>query len=364
MNKKLITQSVCVALTLLMAFCFSLPANAQIGGLLKKAKNAIKDTPKDIDAAESNLRLNKETRESELGLGKKNQTTTTTTSNLNKIYEGTSRDDSHVIATWNPDTQQFTLVKTFTDGDLAGQPIVYTVNESTGEVTRNDGKLMATIKGDDIIFPGIGTLAINTKTGGGLSLNGKSVGKVTRTEAYCYGKQFGSFRKEATRQLVAFFLFNEYATKDEVSKLKTAMDARDKASAEGMANFKANVKKLTAGKFLDNTGKQLGQITANGDVLNSANQRVGRYANGKVTNAVSGANLGSIGDNGQVYDHTGSPIGRLQPNGGIDNKSGSNIGHVYSDGRIENRTSSTVARFTGEGRYVAAALYVFFFNIK
>ena len=40
------------------------------------------------------------------------------------------------------------------------------------------------------------------------------------------------------------------------------------------------------------------------------------------------------------------------------------FGGVEKDGRIENRTSSTVVRFTGEGRYIAAALYMFFFNIK
>ena len=365
MNKKLLNRGVSFALTLMMAFCFSMPANAQLGGLLKKAKGVVNgDAEKRVESVESNIILNNTTRENELGINKNGQTSSSKASNLNKIYEGTSWEEDKVIVTWNPDTKQFVLKKTFADGELAGQRIVYTYNAETGEIKRNDGQLMATIKDDDIIFPEIGTLSINTKTGGGLSLNGTSLGKVTRTEAYCYGKQFGHFRREVDRPLVAFFLFNEYAAKDEVAKLKSAMDARDKAAAEGMANFKANVKKLTAGKFLDNTGKLLGQITANGDVLNSANQRIGRYANGKITNAVSGANLGSIDDKGMVYDQTGSPKGRLQPNGAIDNKSGSNIGHIYPDGRIENRSSSTVVRFTGEGRYIAAALYMFFFNIK
>lgn len=364
MNKKLTPQSVCVALTLLMMFCFSIPANAQIGGLLKKAKNVIKDTPKEIDAAESNIRLNKETRENELGIGTKNQSTTATTSNLNKIYEGTSRDDSHVIATWNPDTQQFTLVKTFADGDLAGQPMVYTVNESTGEVTRNDGKLMATIKGDDIIFPEIGTLAINTKTGGGLSLNGKSIGKVTRTEAYCYGKQFGSFRKEATRQLVAFFLFNEYATKEEVSKLKTAMDARDKASAEGMANFKANMKKITAGNFQNAAGTKIGSITANGKVLNRLGEQIGVIqASGKITDAYN-RDLGRFTENGEVYKGN-TWCGKIQANGAVEDprKTPSGIGRIQGNDFYD-ASSNRIARFTGEGRYVAAVCYFFFFSFK
>lgn len=354
------------AISLLMFFSLfvGMPAQAQLGNLMKKAKNVVKDSPKEAEAAESNLILNKEVRENELGIDSKKSPKAAPSGNLNKIYEGTARTDDKMIATWDPDNKQFVLVKTFTEGDLAGQPIVYSVDFESGKITRNDGKLMATIQGDDIIFPEIGTLSINTKSGGGLSLNGKSIGKVTRTEAYCYGKQFGSFRKEATRELVAFFLFNEYASQEEVAKLKTAMDKRDQAAAQRQAAFKANVKKLTAGKFLDMTGKLLGQITANGDVLNSANQRVGRYANSKITNAVSGANLGSIGDNGMIYDQTGSPIGRLQANGAIDNKSGSNIGHIYADGRIENRSNSTTVRFTGEGRYIAAALYVFFFNIK
>lgn len=364
MNRNAINDVARWAMVLLFTFVVGMPAQAQLGKLMKKAKNVVKDSPKEAEAAESNLILNKEVRENELGIDSKKSPKATPSSSLNKIYEGSARTDDKVIATWDPDNKQFVLVRTFTEGDLAGQPIVYSVNFESGEITRNDGKLMATIQGDDIIFPELGTLSINYKTGGGLSLNGKSIGKVTRTEAYCYGKQFGSFRKEATRELVAFFLFNEYASQEEVAKLKTAMDKRDQAAAQGQAAFKANVKKLTPGKFTDMTGKLLGQITASGDVLNSANQRIGRYANGKITNAVSGANLGSIDGNGMVYDQTGSPIGRLQANGAIDNKSGSNIGHIYPDGRIENRSNSTTVRFSGEGCYIAAALYVFFFNIK
>lgn len=364
MKKRNLQTILRMAMALVIAFGVETTASAQFGGLLKKAKSVAKgDVKKDVEAKESNLQLNMKVAENELGISK-NSKTASKSSSLNKIYKGTSWDDKDLIATWNDATHQFTLVRTYADGELAGQHVVYTVNESTGEVTRNDGQLMATFKDDEIVFPDRGTLTIDTKRGGGLYLDGNFVGKVTRTDGTSFGKDLFHFRKEATRQLVAFYLMTEFLSPDELAKLKGAREKQRAAEENAQANFKANVRKLTAGKFLDNTGKLLGQITANGDVLNSGNQRIGRYANGKVTNAVSGSNLGSIDANGMVYDHTGSPIGRLQPNGAIDNKSGSNIGHIYSDGRIENRQSSKTVRFTGEGRYIAAALSVFFFDIR
>ena len=353
------------ALFMLFTLSMSTPVNAQFGGLLKKAKSVATgsdDTQNRSDADASNRLLNKKVAENELGVNS-NQTTTSKSSSLNKIYEGTSREDSKVIATWNPDTKQFTLVRTFTEGDLAGQPIVYTVDFATGAITRNDGKLMATLTESDVVFPEIGTLSINST--GGLKLNDQPLGKVTRTEAYCYGRQFGSFQKEATRQLVAFFLFNEFATKDELAKLKGAMEKRDKAAAQGQAAFQANVRKITAGKINDVTGRTLGQITANGDILNSAGKRMGHIAaNGLVTSAQTNSRIGMIDAKGFIEDKTGSRIGHLQPNGDVDNISGTRVGHIYPNGDIDNRTGSKVAHFTGEGRYVAAACYFFFFSFK
>lgn len=338
-------------------------ANAQFGSLLKKAKNAVVNSSQDADAARSNAMLNAKVKQNESGLGNVGSSTASKSTSLNKIYEGTSRDDSKMIATWDDNARQFTLVKKYTDGELAGQPIIYNVNYETGEVRRNDGKLLATFSGDDIIFPEIGTLTVNTKTGGGLTLNGKSIGKVTRTEAYCYGKQFGSFRKEATRQLVAFFLFNEYATKDEVAKLKTAMDKRDKAQAEATAAFKAELLKQPVGKFYDNTGALLGQITASGDVLNSRNQRMGKVKAGGVITNPSGQKIGSVDAKGIVYDGIGSNKGMVQPNGGVNNSSGSSIGTIMRDGTLQ-RGGSNIGTYKGTGRYMAAVCYFLFFNFR
>lgn len=344
MIKNLFDNGMKWALASLLVFAVSMPANAQFGGLLKKAKGALGG-----QAAETT------------------GTTTTTTSNsnnLNKIYEGTSWDEDKVIATWNPDTKQFTLVRTFTEGDLAGQPIVYTFNESTGEVTRNDGQLMATINGDDIVFPEIGTLSINVAKGGGLSLDGNPIGKVTRTEAYCYGKQFGHFRREVERPLVAFFLFAEYATKEEMAKQKAAMDARDKAAAQGQANFKANMKKITAGNILNAAGNKIGSITADGKVLNRLGEQIGVVqASGKVKDAYN-RDLGYFNDNGQVFKGN-TQCGKMQANGSIEDprRTPSVIGRIQGND-IYDSSSNRIARFSGGGVYVAAVCYFFFFSFK
>jgi len=364
MKKFFLNHSMQWGLVFVLAFATTLSANAQFGKLLKKAVTTVKDAPNDLDAKRSNADLNVRVAKEELGIDRV-KTKRTTSSNLNKIYEGTSWDEDKVIATWDDEALQFTLVRTFAEGDLAGQPIVYTVNEETGEVVRNDGKLMATIKGDDVIFPEIGTLSINSKTGGGLSLDGKPIGKVTRTEATCYGKPFGHFRREVDRPLVAFILYSEYASKEEMAKQKSAMEARDKAAAEGQAAFLSNLHKITAGSFKDPTGRQLGRITANGDVLNRAERRIAHIAsNGLITDVHTDTRIGMIDAKGFVEDKSGSRIGHLSPNGDVSSSTGSRIGHIFPNGDFADRTGSKVVHFTGTGRYVAAVCYFFFFDFK
>ena len=371
-NKKLWNQTAGCVFALLLSFSFCQPTYAQFGGLVKKAKSTVnksvvnnsEDKQKRDDADASNQMLNQMVRDNESGVNKNNQATPSKASSLNKIYKGTSRDDKDVVATWDEANNRFTLVRTFTEGELAGQPIVYTVNWETGEVTRNDGQLIATFKGDDIIFPEIGILTVNSKTGGGLSLDGKSLGKATRTEAYCYGKQFGSFRKEASRQLVAFFFFNEYASQEEVAKLKTAMDKRDKAAAEGQANFKANMKKITAGNFQNSAGTKIGSIAANGKVLNRLGQQIGVIqANGKITDAYN-RDLGYFTEKGEVYKGN-TWCGKIQANGAVEDprRTPSGIGRIQGNDFYD-ASSNRIASFTGEGSYVAAVCYFFFFSFK
>ncbi len=161
------------------------------------------------------------------------------------------------------------------------------------------------------------TLSINSKTGGGLSLGGKPIGKVTRTKG------------------------------------------------DGQAAFQANVRKVTAGIFQDLTGRKLGRIAANGDVLNSSERRIAHIAsNGVITDINTGTRIGMIDGKGFVEDKTGKRIGQLHPNGDVSNSTGSRIGHIYPNGDFDDRTSSKVARFTGAGRYVAAVCYYFFFDFK
>ncbi len=364
MKKTFLNHSMQWSMVFVLTFAAALPTNAQIGRIIRKTATTIKDAPNELDAVRSNVDLNVRVAEEELGI-RRVKTRKTTSSNLNKIYEGTSWDEDKVIATWDDEALEFTLVRTYSEGELAGQPIVYSVNESTGEVIRNDGKLMATIKGDDVIFPEIGTLSINSKSGGGLSLDGKPIGKVTRTEATCYGKPFGHFRREVERPLVAFILYSEYASKEEMAKQKSAMEARDKAAAEGQAAFQDNLLKITAGTFQDPTGRRLSRITAQGDLLDVSEKRIAHIAaNGLITDAITGSRIGMLHAKGFVEDETGSRIGHLNPNGDVTNSTGSRIGHIYPNGDFGDRTNSRVARFTGAGRYVAAVFYYFFFDFK
>ena len=184
---------------------------------------------------------------------------------------------------------------------------------------------------------------------------------VTRDDITIYDRRLGYFSCEATRELVAFYFLHDYLNLADLQKMKVAREEQRKREAEAQAAFKANMMLVTAGDFTSTTGTIIGKIDANGNVFNKAGQRIGQVSsNGKVTGF--NGNAGSFNAKGMVYDNTGSPIGHIQPNGPVENANGTRIGHIYNDGRFGDSSGSTVAKFSGNGKYVAAVCYYFFFR--
>lgn len=266
-----------------------------------------------------------------------------------------SRDT--LIGSWHSDTKTIVSVRKL----ASGAAITYEVNYEKGEIACNDGTVAAKLTDDglEIMNP---KMKVTIKNGG-VSIDGEPCGVVTRQDITLYGRRLGYFTCDATRELVAFYFLHDYLKAGELQKMKTARQEEKKREEAAAAGFKANMMKITAGDITTTTGTVIGKITANGDVYNKANQRVGHVsADGKVT--VANGTAGSFNAKGMVYDKTGSPIGHIQPNGAVENASGSTIGHINNDGTFGDRTGSHVARFKGDGKYVAAVCYYFFFKFN
>ena len=145
------------------------------------------------------------------------------------------------------------------------------------------------------------------------------------------------------------------------------MEKRHEREAAAQSAFKDKLKKVTAGNFLDVAGNKIGSITDKGLVLNKLGEQIGVVkANGQVTDAYN-RSLGRIEDGGGlgVVYRGNDRIGQLQPNGSVEmpSRTPSNIGKIIGSDFYDSN-SNRIARFTGDGIYVAAACYYFFFTLK
>lgn len=264
-----------------------------------------------------------------------------------------------LLAAWHSSKDMIITKKMHEDGPAKGKFISYKYYPDKGAIACNDGNVVAKIVED-----GLEILDRDMKVtikNGGVAINGEPCGVVTRDDITIYGRRLGYFSCEATRELVAFFFLHDYLNPDDLQKMKVAREEQKKRAAEAEAAFKANMMLVTAGDFTSPTGTVIGKIASNGDVFNKAGQRLGHVSSdGKVTDF--NGNAGSFNAKGMVYDKTGSPIGHIQPNGPVEDASGSRIGHIYNDGRFGDSTGSTLAKFSGQGKYVAAVCYYFFFR--
>lgn len=254
-----------------------------------------------------------------------------------KIIE--SRRDK-LVGSWNSRTYTITSAEQSADGKF----ITYTWNPSTGEIKRNDGAVVATIQGDKMEIPSINaTVEINST--GGLKINGESCGKVTRQDIYLYGRRLGQFSCEATRDIVAFFFLNNYATPEMRAKLKRTQ--------------------FMDGNFLNASGTMVGYIK--GGMIYNTNKLIPKqgsihYSDDETVIGDNKFRVGAMQYDGRVDDNNGNKIGQVKENGDILNASGAKVAHVSQDGKITDKAGKFLVKFSGDRPVIAAVAYYFFFR--
>lgn len=274
-----------------------------------------------------------------------------------KIIES-SRDT--LIGTWHSKDYIITSKRQHTTGPAKGQFVTYKLNTADGVIECNDGIVVAKLTDNGLDIFDLKMMV--TIKNGGLSIDGEPCGQVTRQDITIYDRRLGHFSCDATRELVAFFFLHDYMKPGELQNIKNAREEQKKREVAAVANFKANMMKVTAGNITSPTGDVIGKINTLGDIYNKANQKVGNLLQDGIVKGSNGK-LGSFDANGMVYDKTGSPIGRIQPDGSVESASGSRIGGIGNDGTFTDRSGSKVAQFNGKGIYTAAVCYFFFFKL-
>ena len=254
-----------------------------------------------------------------------------------KITE--SRRDK-LVGSWNSRTNTITSAEQSADGKF----ITYTWNPSTGEIKRNDGEVVATIQDGKMYIKSINaTVEINST--GGLKIDGESCGKVTRQDIYIYGRRLGQFNCEATRDIVAFFFLNNYATQEMRAKLRRTQ--------------------FMDGNFLNASGTMIGYIKG-GMIYNTSKlvpkQGSMHYSDDETVIGDNKFRVGAMQYDGRVDDNNGNKIGQVKENGDILNASGVKVAHVSSDGKITDKAGKFLVKFSGDRPVMAAVAYYFFFR--
>ena len=344
------------AMVCLIAFTAPGMASAQFGGLKKMVKSATKgvvgDAVKDKTASDvgsvsadsdpygasqiDRIKANKQQAEADRQRAEEQRQKVGC-----KIVE--SRRDK-LVGMWNSRTNTITSAEQFEDGAMKGKFITYTWNPSTGEIKRNDGEVVATIQDGKMFIKSINaTIEINST--GGLKINGESCGKVTRQDIYIFGRRLGQFYCEATRDLVAFFFLNNYATPEMIAKLKRTQ--------------------YMDGNYLNASGTMIGYIKG-GMIYNTSKlvpkQGSMHYSDDETVIGDNKFRVGAFQYDGRVDDNNGNKIGQVKENGDILNASGVKVAHVSSDGKITDKAGKFLVKFSGDRPVMAAVAYYFFFR--
>lgn len=346
------------AMVCLIAFTSPGMANAQFGGLKKMVKSAAKSAVDDAVKGKTDNVTNSASADSDpygaSQIDRINANKQKAEADRQKAEEQRqkvgckiveSRRDK-LVGTWNSRTNTLTSVEQFEDGAMKGKFITYTWNPSTGEIKRNDGAVAATIQDGKMQIPSISaTVEINST--GGLVIDGESCGKVTRQDIYIYGRRLGQFYCEATRDLVAFFFLNNYATPEMRAKLKRTQ--------------------FMDGNFLNASGTMVGYIKG-GMIYNTSKlipkQGSMHYSDDETVIGDNKFRVGALQYDGRVDDNNGNKIGQVKANGDILNASGAKVAHVSNDGKITDKAGKFLVKFTGDRPVAAAVAYYFFFRDK
>ena len=314
-----------------------LPAQAQLGNLINKGKNAVnkaKEVKEKVDE----------------GIKKVNGDVDFF---LKNDYKGFYRSRNHKII----------LEERHEEGKRSGKNIVYTIEKNGDIVCDDDTKAGQMLDGGVINCRGYSpylTLAAN----GDVVMDGEVIGHIDNNgNVTIEGTSIGE-AKDIDKQVAAYIFFGIYNDKQSISTMRTEIkeeklraeqekEARLKAAQEAEAKRKAamanqpkttqtntqktnnnNAQPKKVQEWTIEKGGKRGFVDANGVVYDWAHTKIGQLPKG----------------NGDIKDGFGSTIGRINM-GDIYDRSGNKVATVTSGGSISvPGSTATVASVHAAGR--------------
>lgn len=319
---------------LILTLLCCLPAHAQFGGIIKKAKQAKEKVEKTVKKAKGNFDFYY----------------------LNE-HRGHYSSKNHLI----------TLDDCYKDGELAGQNITYTI-VNNGEVLRNDGKKVAELLNNGQINCHDYTPYCIVGIDGDVVMDGEVIAHIDNVTGNVTMEGFTIANvKGIERQIAAFITFGIMNNKERITNLtaqckedrKRVNEERKQAAAKREAERKSRewtIEKNGNRGFVDGTGA----------VYNWAHKKIGQLpegGSGDIKDA-SGITIGRI-NMGDIYDRNGNKLATVSAGGTIYAPGSNNpVADVKGGGRIDMTKDSKTLGYCDARPYewAVAIIYCNFFK--
>ncbi len=329
-------------IALIISVMCCLPAQAQLGGLINKGKNAVNK------AKEVKEKVDDEVKK--------------VNGDVDFYFMDTHR------GFYRSRTHKIVFDDLHKDGARSGKNVIYTI-EKNGDVKFDDGRKVGEVLDGGVVNCHSTAPYLTLAPNGDVVMDGSAIGHIDNDgnvtmEGMAIGKAKG-----IDKQVAAYIFFGILYDKQgiesarakiqeeklrveqerkqaEEARIKAAQEAEAKRKAAASANPKSSKqtasnktanKKTSAPKVQEWTiekGGKRGFVDANGVVYDSAHKKIGQLPNGS----------------GDIKDGSGSTIGRINM-GDIYNRSGDKLCSVSSGGSISvPGSNATVAEVRGSGR--------------
>ena len=321
-------------IVMMLTLLCCLPAQAQFGGIIKKAKETKEKVEKKVKQAKGD-------------------------------HDFYYRDEHR--GSYNSKKHLITLDELYTDGELAGQNITYTITDN-GEVIRNDGKKVAELLNNGAVNCRGCTPYLTVGLDGDVVMDDEVIAHVDNTSGLVTMERFRIANvKGIDRQIAAFMTFGIMNTKEQVVDLlayckkerKRVDEERRQAAAQREAERKSQE------WTIEKNGNR-GYVDGTGAVYNWAHKKIGQLpegGSGDIKDA-SGFTIGRI-NMGDIYDRNGNKLATVSSGGTIYAPGSINpVADVKGGGRIDMTKDSKTLGYCDARPYewAVAIIYCDFFK--
>lgn len=324
-----------IILTLTLLCC--LPAQAQLNGIIKKAKQ----TKEKVE---------------------------------NKVKKAKGETDFYFLnqhrGHYNSKKHLITLNDRYNDGELAGKNITYSIM-SNGEVIRNDGKTVAKLLNNGEVNCRDCAPYLVIGINGDVVMDGKTIAHIDNISGNVTMEGFMiATVKGIDRQIAAFIVFGIMNNKDRIADL-TAQCKEDRKRADeerkqAAAKREAEKAKQKAREWTIEKNGNRGFVDGAGTVYNWAHTKIGQLpegGSGDIKDA-SGFTIGRI-NMGDIYDRNGNKLATVSAGGTIYAPGSNNpVADVKGGGRIDMTKDSRTLGYCDVRPYewAVAIIYCDFFK--